>query len=243
MQDITLTTKFDISSADTDFKSRLRLGALVNYLIQSAIQSADSLGFGFNNLSEQKLIWVLSRMNVEIYEPLQWYDVAEVETWPKNIERIFYLRDFIVRNQHGTVVAKATSAWLAIDLDSRRPKNVAAEHIEKFTRLQNKHALECAPEKLLPVKGDLIATQKAVYSDIDLNKHVTSTRYIDWMMDTLDLDYHTDNYPNKFAINFNKETLPGEQIDISCSSNNHKHAFEGLNKTNNQVAFRGKIEF
>ena len=37
----------DITTADTDMHSRLRLGGLANLLIQAAINSADSLGFGF----------------------------------------------------------------------------------------------------------------------------------------------------------------------------------------------------
>ncbi len=99
-KDFTLFSKFNITSADIDMQARLRLGGLVNLLIQSAINSADQLGFGYGGLKEQKLFWVLSILTIEIYKPLEWYDIAEVETWPKNVERIIYLRDFIVRNQN-----------------------------------------------------------------------------------------------------------------------------------------------
>ena len=52
---LTLNTNFSVTSADTDMFSRLRLGGLINFLIQSAIQSADDLGFGFGDISNQKL--------------------------------------------------------------------------------------------------------------------------------------------------------------------------------------------
>jgi hypothetical protein len=38
------TIQSRVSSAETDMNARIRLGALVNLLIQSAISSADALG-------------------------------------------------------------------------------------------------------------------------------------------------------------------------------------------------------
>lgn len=241
--DPTLFAKFEVTTADTDLKSRLKLGSLINYLIQSAIQSADELGFGFTNISEQKLVWVLSRMSVEIIKPLNWYDTASVETWPKNVERIFYMRDFIVRNQKNEIVAKATSAWLAIDLDSRRPKVISPEKTSMFTLLKDKHSLETPPEKLAAVCGKEVSLQKANYFDIDLNGHVTATRYIDWMMDTFSVEFHQTNYPKFFCINYRKETMPTEQIAITKQTEGTTYAFEGNNESNDQVAFRGKVVF
>ncbi len=39
------------------------------------------------------LFWVLSRINIEIYSPLRWYEEGTVETWPKDLEKILYLRE------------------------------------------------------------------------------------------------------------------------------------------------------
>ena len=52
---LTIYTTFKITSADTDMYMRVKLGAVVNMLIQSAINSAESLGFGFKNLKVQKI--------------------------------------------------------------------------------------------------------------------------------------------------------------------------------------------
>jgi acyl-ACP thioesterase len=236
-------TKTLIDTSNTDAESRLRLSGLANILVQAAIQSADQLGFGFKDLEQQQLVWVLSRLNIEIYKPLKWYDTAEVETWPKNIERLLYVRDFIVRNQYNEVVAKATSAWLAIDIRSRRPKVMNKEQMEKFTRLRDKHAIMELPEKLNPVKGNSIFTQIPTYYDIDLNKHVTSVRYIDWIMDTFDMEYLNKNYPKNLCINYLKETLPGEAIEVITASNGSDFQFEGNNKKQECVAFRAKLNF
>ena len=76
---------FKITSAYTDMNARLRVGSIVNFLIQSAINAVDKFEIGYDTLKQQKLFWVLSRMTVEIYNPLKWYQSGEVETWPKDI--------------------------------------------------------------------------------------------------------------------------------------------------------------
>jgi medium-chain acyl-[acyl-carrier-protein] hydrolase len=241
---LTLFLPFHVTSADADMNSRLRPGSLVNLLIQSAINSADALGFGLQLLRNQNLFWVLSRLSVEIYKPLCWYQSGVVETWPKNLDKILYVRDFLVRDQNQEVVARATSGWLAVDTESKRPKTFDAIHAPVFTRLKDKHALSTSPEKLFPVKDGEVFEVKTGYFDIDLNGHVTSTRYIDWMMDTFTVEFHQKNYPSKLSINFLHETKPGETISLVRTSPDEKSfTFEGFNKTSNTFAFRGYVEF
>ena len=87
---LVLTSKFQISSADTDMEARIRLGSIANLLIQSAINSADSLGFGYKGMLEQKLFWVLSRLTIEIYRPMIWDHLIKLWRNNKNIIFVIY---------------------------------------------------------------------------------------------------------------------------------------------------------
>ena len=241
---LTIYTTFKITSADTDMFMRVKLGAVVNMLIQSAINSAESLGFGFKNLKEQKLFWVLSRLTVEIYQPLIWDQEAIVETWPKSVEGLLYTRDYIIRDMEQNIIARATSGWLAIDTVNKKPKILDDIQTEMFVHLHDKHGLSKSPERLpATTEGDAFEVQSG-YFDFDLNAHVTSTRYVDWMMDTFSFDFHKNHFPKKLSVNFMKETLPGDSISlIRGSQNGLLYSFEGTNIAQKTVAFRGKIEF
>ena len=242
--DLTLYSNYKISSADTDMFLRVRLGGVVNLLIQSAINSAESLGFGFKGLRKQQLYWVLSRMTLEIYQPMTWNQDIEVETWPKTLEGLLYMRDYIVRDKAQNIIARATSGWLAIDVETKKPKILDAVETEMFVHLKEKHALQKSPEKLSATpEGDEFDV-KSSYFDFDLNRHVTSTRYVDWMMDTFSIDFHKNHYPKKLSINFMKETLPGDTLNIIRGSKDDlQFNFEGTNHARKTVAFRGKIDF
>ncbi len=236
--------KFKITSADTDIKGRLKVSSLENYLIQSAINSASKLGFGFNDLQRNSLFWVLSRISIEIYRPVLWDEDITIETWPKNLEKILYLRDFIVRDSANKIIAKSTSGWLAIDSNSKRPKKIDAIKPKVFYILKDKHALEETPPKISSVKKGDIFEVKTLFSDIDLNGHLTSTRYLDKMTDTFPTDFLIKNYPKQISINYIKETIPEEIIEITREQNSEKSfTFEGKNLSNNAISFRGKIDF
>lgn len=240
----TTFSTFKVSSADADINARLRLGALTNFLIQSAIESADLHHFGFTELREQNLFWVLSRLTVQIEKPLNWYDKVKVETWHKNLDRIMYLRDFLIRDQNNEIVAKGTSGWLAVDLKTKRPSIVDGMDPKHYQLNRDKHALQIAPEKIAPVKEGEEFIIKSTYSDIDLNKHVTATKYIDWMMDSLPIEFHLKNYPKSLSINYLKETMPGESILLKKHQQGTvQYFFEGQNLDSQTAAFRGKITF
>lgn len=243
-KELTLFTLYSITTADTDMSARLRLGAMVNLLIQSAISSAEKLGFGFGDLSEQNLFWVLRNLTVEIYRPVRWSEELVVETWPKDIEGILYLRDFVVRDRKGEVVARSTSGWLAIDRISKRPKRFNPEQMQYFTHLKEKHALDYSPERLSEVTGCDEFFVKPTFFDIDLNRHVTSTRYIDWMVDTLPINFLLEQNPARLSINYLKETMLSDSIKlVRCTKEPNIFEFEGINEAAGTSAFRGRIEY
>jgi len=243
-KDLITILKFRITSAETDMEARLRPGSLVNILIQSAKRSADNLGFGYEGLKKYNLFWVFSRLTIDIVRPVSWNEVVEVETWPKDIIGLLYTRDFLIRDGGGKVVARAASAWLPIDLETKRPKRKESFDSEFFTFLKDKHALKDPPVKLLETQKGEIFKVYSTYFDIDLNKHVTSTRYIDWMMDTFPIDFLLKNYPKALSINYIKETMPEMKLNITKEQNGAgEFLLEGVNSETGKTSFRGKIIF
>ena len=242
-KDLIQVSSFTVTSADTDIQARLRPGSLVNFLLQSAIRSAEVLGFGFEVLLKQQLFWVLSSLTIEFTRPLMWNERIEVETWPKDLFKSLYLRDYIVRDENGEIVGRAASGWFAIDHQNHRPNRIAGDNPGIFDLLKGRSAIHGYPEKLDPVREGKYTEITSGYFDIDLNKHVTSTRYIDWMMDTIPVDYHLSHYPKHMTINYLKEIHPGEKILITSGDKDACFHFDGAVAKKDASAFRGRICF
>ncbi len=241
---LSLKKKFTVTSADTDMFGRLKLSKLCDFLIQSAISSADKLGFGLKFLREEKLFWVLSRITITIEKQMKWYDEVEVETWPKKVEGPLYIRDFIVRDKKQNIVAKGTSGWLAVDALTIRPKIINGIITDVFYALKDKHAIEELPVKIPYMENGEMNEIQTGYFDLDINRHVTTTRYIDWIMDFFSVEFHKKHYPKSLSVNFLKEIKSNEKIQLFKNSlDNKTYHFEGLNLNTHKQTYRSQIVF
>lgn len=236
---------FPVTSADTDFTKTLRPSSLINMLIQIAWHHAEMLGFGMTFLHDYNLVWMLSRMHIKIYSRPFWNSDLKLSSWPKGIHRLFYLRDFEVLNTLGKKVAEATSEWLIIDLSTRRPKLYQPEN-NIFQENKDRHALSDLVPNLKTGESKYEGfVNKVVYSDIDLNYHLTTTRYIDWMLDTLDMAFHEKKFCIEIIMNFIKEVPFGEEVSIYRyrSAPDEIYSFEFQSMDRKQIFFRGQLRF
>lgn len=235
--------EYKLTSDVSDMFGRIRLSAFINLMIQSAIKSANSLGFGFDMLKQKNMTWMLGRLSVEIYKSSNWENKVFVETWPKTVDGLLYIRDFIVRNEKDEVIAKGTSGWLAVDLDKKRIVSVDSLN-EAFYELKNKNALDYMPMKITANKTEESFIRHASYFDLDMNKHVTAVRYLDWMMDTFDVDFHEKNYPKEIHINYIKEIHVGNEIKLNKKQlEEGKYYFDAQNQTTGNDSFKCIIKF
>ncbi len=238
-----LNKKFTITSADADFSGNLKISALTNFFIQAAWQHAEQLGWGVDELAKHNLAWVLSSMRIKINSYPEWRDTVLCETWPKGMERLFYLRDFIIYNKDNNIVASATSNWMLIDISRRRPKLFKLDD-KAITHNKDKHAID---EKIAPVNFDKEVEQenlyKIKYSDIDINKHLTTTRYIDLIFDSYSPDEMKFKRPIDITLNFTKEITFGESVRIFRSTQeNNKVKFQMISP-GEKVSFKADINF
>jgi medium-chain acyl-[acyl-carrier-protein] hydrolase len=235
-----------VASAECDRFGRMRLGALVNQLIQAAGASADALGFGYRDLLRQRRFWVLSRLSLELAEPLTWMTSMEVETWPRDVERRLYLRDFFITSK-ARRIGRASSAWLALDQEKRKPVRLEGSENEVFTRLREHMAIATGPQRLHDCRrpGDAaISTRRNYYFDLDINGHVTTTRYLDWLLDTFALDYHGQHFPSRLHINFVREVLPGQTLDIYRTAlQSDVYAMVGVDQSSASLAYLAELGF
>ncbi|MBN1952032.1 MAG: hypothetical protein JW801_12590 [Bacteroidales bacterium] len=240
-----LSEKQLISSAETDFTKRLSLSSLVNLHIQIAWHHAEHLGYGKDFLHENGLVWMLSRLHIKIDQYPEWNEMINLESWPKGIRRLFYMRDFHFRDLSGKTVSKATSEWLIINWKAKRPKLYNPDN-NVFNENMDRYALEGAvPELAPPDNQPELFHNRVVYSDIDLNQHLTTTRYIEWMLDCFDMEYLKQHQCNELIVNFIKEIPYGTEVLISRYPANtlNSYLYEYCLPNDQTLCFRGQVSF
>jgi len=206
--------KYTVKSYDVDQEKRITLMSLFNCFQESASHHAERCDFGYKSLREKGKFWVLSRLRIEIDRLLLWEEPFTVETWSKGAQGIFALRDFLVVDSGKIAVARASSGWLVIDNEKRRPQRLN-EFSETMPFLKDRHALEGSLERLkapgIPLLDDRVTVD---FCDIDLNRHANSSRYFEWILNSFPYDTLSGRRTARFDIDFLAESVYGDTISI-----------------------------
>lgn len=206
---------FVIDAYLTDFRGKATLPMIGGFMLQCATKHAEERGFGYNQMKELNRAWVLSRMAIEIYEYPQNETVFVVHTWVADVNKLFTERYFAFFDENGRNLGYAKTIWASIDLETRRPTNVL--ELEGLSDYITKDA-ECLIDglrKILPIKDEAVFDAFNVkYSDIDINKHLNSMKYIEHFVDVFTLDDYKESEISRFEINYIAEAVYGDNLEF-----------------------------
>lgn len=213
--------RYQILPQEVNLRQRLRLVALENYLLNVAGFAAQENGFGSMGMMDRGVTWVLSKLAIEMTALPKQYDWMSVETWVQDYGRLATVRDFIIRAENGETIGYATSQWALIDLQNRHPVDLRA--YPEFTKFATGETVPIEPPARIAVKTDLqdVGEHHVVYSDIDFNGHTNSMKYVEWMLDTVEPDFHYRHQIARFDVNYAHEITQGQTARLlRCQSGN-----------------------
>lgn len=216
---IKYTEKHTIACYDTDAAWRLKPASFMNLAQEAAGRHAVYLGFGYDDLITSGTAWILSRVHVEFVDTPKWREDIVLTTWHKGLNRLFFLRDFILTDKDGAERVKATTSWLVLDLNTRRL--VRDPKLMEEGTVCTENVIEAPADKVqMPKEAEpeYVMTHKVSYSDIDTNGHTNNAMYMQWAMDAVDHEIASTRPVKEFTINFNHETKAGDEVALYRSS-------------------------
>jgi acyl-ACP thioesterase len=208
--------KFHIESYTCDFTEKARLSVIGGYILDTASRHAEERGFGYGDVLNDHVAWVLSRLSIEMYNYPAFNRTIRIETWIESVERFFTQRCFCIYDEDETILGYARSIWAAIYIETRRPIDIAswrpdlAEYvvpdkecpIEKFSKISSVEGVESS-------MGYTVR-----YSDIDINKHMNSIKYIEHIINMFDLEMFKNKLLQRFDIIFLAEGMFGDKLKL-----------------------------
>lgn len=205
---------YTIDAYLSDFRGKATLPMLGGFMLQAATRHAEERNFGYSYMTSRQRAWVLMRMNIEISEYPNNDSNIKLYTWVADVNKIFTERCFAFEDQNGNPLGYARSIWASIDLETRRPTNIL--ELEGLTDF--KHDRECpieAASKIPLLKDSNLTTSFDVkYSDIDINKHLNSMKYIEHIVNAFPLEMYEEKEIKVFNINYIAEGQYGTTLDI-----------------------------
>lgn len=213
--------EFEVHYYEIDFYQELTSLAFLNYLEETAIAHSEAVGYGVSRLKEKGYGWVLSQWQIQFDQYPQRGEKIKIQTWPSHFERFYGYREFIVLNSQDKVIARASSLWIFLNLQKRRPARIPQEISEAYRVFPEKAISDHFTESIsgsadqLEQIGQIGQSEfKVRRSDIDTNDHVNNSKYLEWVLETIPEEVYRNHRLVLLEIAFKKECTYGQRVDV-----------------------------
>ncbi|MCF7798264.1 MAG: hypothetical protein K9N36_10925 [Candidatus Marinimicrobia bacterium] len=205
-----------VRGSHVDFQNHLRLNALFQYMSDAALNHAEQLHLGLFDLQKAGYFWVLAWARVEIERYPIFNDNVRIQTWPLRIYKRFILREFLFKDaSSGKELGRGRTAWLIVSVNSGR--SVQPEASGLAFRFGNYESVMSALPERIPVQENVVPvySRQIRMHDIDVNRHVNNTRYVEFLLDAYTPADFEGGQINTFTISFLAETRLGTTLEIT----------------------------
>ncbi|KAL2518962.1 Palmitoyl-acyl carrier protein thioesterase [Abeliophyllum distichum] len=217
---------------------------ILNLLQETALNHvwmSGLLGDGFgatHGMMKNNLIWVVSRMQVQVDHYPIWGEVMEIDTWVGASGKNGMRRDWLLRSQAtGLVFARATSTWVMMNQQTRRlskmPDEVRAEISPWF--IEKQAIKEECPEKIdkLDDKARYVNSDlKPNRSDLDMNHHVNNVKYVRWMLEAIPDEFLENHQLSNIILEYRRECGSSDVVQSLCEPQQVELIKAGIQQNN-----------
>lgn len=200
-----------------DFTGRLTIGHLGNAMLNAADFHAQERGLGMSYLTSVNKTWVLSRLAIELAERPKMYEKFSIETWVEGCMRFFTNRNFRLTAADGRVLGYGRSIWAMIDTQTRQPQDILAMRdgaIRQWIDAERPCPIDKSSRVKMGAGAQLAATIDTHYSDVDINGHINSVKYIEHVLDLFPTQWHAANEIRRFEIAYVAESHGGDRLSL-----------------------------
>lgn len=230
MDEQIFTQRHKLYSPQVDLYGRWRPADIFLVMQELAGEHSLQLGCHMKDLMPRGITWVISRIQVQMQAYPRLGEEVVLKTWAGSVQRMIFPRHFIFERPDGTFLGAAHTLWLLLDLNKRRMVGASALNTDSYPKSSDLPVPVPAPQKLT-VHPDMpcVAQRRAAYSDMDINRHMNNTRYIEWLCDLFPAQSYEERALSALTVNYTHEIPPETQVDLYLAQTEAGFDAAGLN--------------
>lgn len=222
---------YRVNTHDCDFSGFVRPSLIQRYMQETANMQMKHEGPSNEELREMDMAFLLSRINVSMYNPLFAGDEIEVTSWGCESHGVSFNRCYRIERGND-IIAEAASVWGLIGISDHRIVRVGA--VEMHFGIDEPLEID-APRVRIPrgLQLSLVGERQIVYSDIDANHHMNNTNYPDMFCDFIpDME---GRRVTDMAISYIHEAPLGELLKVYTAYSDGVYYFRTVRSSDGQV--------
>lgn len=238
--ELSMEREYRLRWMDFDRYGRMQPSAIFDIFQDVATMQAMEMGIGGDDMRRKGVFWAVVRSKYEVLRDPAHFQVVIARTWPHTPSRFSFLRDYSLYDVSGELLVKCTSEWVLMDIETRKFASVM-DYYDGSTDFDESRNFESKPRKIARFDEENLPVHTVVpgCSDIDLNGHVNNARYLDYVMDALNLG--PDEAVRTLQLDYRHEVLPGSPIHMHSLLKDGRALVKGVNEQG-ETAFACAIE-
>lgn len=225
-----------------DSIGRVRPGVLLNSMLSAANRHAETRGFG----ATSSLGWVIARMALHIDKLPMQNETYAIETWIRNLYHGFTDRCVRIMDEGGNEVVSMIATFAMIDLETRTAADLSGDiglRINECMLPAEPLSLARIPAINRTVIDEVTFRRRPQYSDIDINGHMNSIRYIDHILDSISIEYINSHDITDIVVAYMQEGSATEELSYSIKELSPDRYIAQVTKENGIPASRFELKF
>lgn len=208
--------EYDINYYQVDPKLNCSIESIVNMLADIGTAQSEELGVGIDYCIENNRTWVFYQYDIKINSYPKCYDRLRIETDPAGFKKFYASRNYKIYNtKTDEVLVDGEAIFFLIDLSKRKAIRIPEEEYRTYG-INDENNNDVVVNRLEKLKEVHYSKEfKVRYSDIDSNRHVNNTKYIEWAIEALPIDFVVSHNLNRLRVTFDKECTYGDEITTS----------------------------
>ena len=199
---------------DCDRFRRLRPSALLTMTQDGSEYLTERWGVGLGAMLRQNIIWVVAKTACAVTRLPEHEEPIVFREWAGRGRSGIFPFHFTLDTPSGDRLVTGCSLWVLSDLESH---SMLSPRIPRFTMPTPEPPGAPVP-RMKPVRAPeacRYTPRRVRWSETDINGHLTNTRYVDWMCDLADAEFHRAHPMKTLRVDYRGEIRPDEEVTLT----------------------------
>ncbi len=239
------TYTFVVDDFYADQTGTLGWGALGRFLLNCSNSHSMNMGIGMGKYDNNVYMWVITRLIVNLHEPIHKGQTFKMETWISKVYYSFMNREYVMMNNDSKVIGTAFAVWALIDAKTRQTVNLINMFGSDMEQIVYEKTNGLSFDKKRVKLSDSFehSNLRVKFGDIDINQHMNSIRYIEHALDLFPSELYFHHFLNRIEVQYGQETSFNDHLTLVNNKMDDNSMYVEFRKESGEPACKIRLYF
>lgn len=208
--------EYEVHYYEVEYRLNCTITSIMDYFCDIGGKQSEELGVGIDYLADKKIAWVFYKYNIKVHRYPKYGEKIKVSTIASGFKKFYASRTYEILDENNEKIVEGQGVFLLIDLERRRAIRIP-EDLYMSYGINKDVENQIDISKLEKLSEPMYSTEfKVRYSDIDSNKHVNNSKYVEWAVEAVPMEIVLNYEMNELDVIFIKECAYGTSIKTTC---------------------------